>query len=174
MKGTMVIAAVVAILAAGSIRAQQSKPITLDALQFMQGKWVGEGTSESGQGTGCFSFESALGGKAWIRRNHSEYPGTNGQPAAVHEDLMIVYVDAGAMRAFYTDTENHTISYRVSSSADQKSITFVSDVAAQQPRYRLTYVRLEPGHMTVGLESAPPDHPDQFKQIVTGRVRKVE
>src|SRR5207302_1544466 len=107
----------------------------------MPGKWVGEGTNETGaQGSGYFTFESDLQRKAWLRRNHSEYPSTTGRPAAVHEDLMIVYADAGTVRAFYTDTENHTIPYRVSFSDDKKIVTFVSDRLAGQPRYRLAYV----------------------------------
>jgi hypothetical protein len=154
-------------------QAQAPAPITLDALQFMQGKWVGEGTSEMGQGSGYFTFEADLGGKVWIRRNHSEYPQPNGKPPSVHEDLMIVYTDGGSVQAFYTDTENHTIPYRVTTSDDKKTFTFLSDPLTGQPRYRLTYTRLDPGHMTVGLEMATPDHPDDFRKIVEGRVRKI-
>jgi hypothetical protein len=148
-------------------------PIGLDALQFMQGKWVGDGTSEAGQGSGYFTFDPDLGGKVWIRRNHSEYPQPNGKPPAVHEDVMIVYTDGGLVHAFYTDTENHTIPYRVTISADKKTITFLSDPPTGQPRYRLTYVRLEPGYMTVVLEMAASDHPDEFRKTVEGRVRKM-
>ena len=85
---------------------------------------------------------------------------------------MIVYADAGTVRAFYTDTENHTIPYRVAFSDDKKTVTFVSDPQGAQPRYRLTYLRLDPEHMTVALETAAPDHPDEFKKVVEGRVRK--
>ena len=166
-------AAAMLVVCGSFARAQSpATPLSLDAMQFMQGKWVGEGTSEMGQGTGYFTFESDLQGKAWLRRNHSEYPGTNGRPSAVHEDVMIVYADAGAVRAFYTDTENHAIPYRVAFSHDKKTVTFVSDPVAAQPRYRLTYLRLDPAHMTVVLEMAPPDHPDEFKKVVEGRVRK--
>ena len=166
-------AAAMLIVCGSFARAQSPAPLSLDAMQFMQGKWVGEGTNETGgQGSGYFTFESDLQGKAWLRRNHSEYPGTNGRPAAVHDDLMIVYADAGTVRAFYTDTESHTIPYRVAFSEDKKTVTFVSDPLAAQPRYRLTYLRLDPTHMTVALEMATPDHPGEFKKVVEGRVRK--
>src|SRR5438132_9833278 len=106
-------AAAMLVVCGSFARAQSPVPLSLDAMQFMQGKWVGEGTNEvGGQGSGYFTFESNLQGKAWLRRNHSEYPSTNGRPAAVHDDMMIVYADAGSIRAFYTDTENHTIPYR--------------------------------------------------------------
>lgn len=142
----------------------------LDAFSFMQGKWIGEGTSELGAGSGYFTFESDLAGKVWIRRNHAEYP------SGVHDDLMVVYVDEAtkSTRAFYTDSEGHVIPYVVMFSADDKTVTFVSEAQPKQPRYRLTYLRLEPGRMTVTLEMAQPDHPDQFSKIVDGRVRKVE
>jgi len=51
---------------------QAPAAITLDALEFMQGKWVGEGTSEMGQGSRYFTFEADLGAKcgfAVIMRN---------------------------------------------------------------------------------------------------------
>ncbi|HZR22331.1 MAG TPA: hypothetical protein VFA59_02010 [Vicinamibacterales bacterium] len=145
---------------------------SLDTLSFMQGKWIGEGTSEMGAGAGYFTFEPDLAGKIWVRRNHAEYPGQNGAKPAVHDDLMIVYLDGASTRAFYTDTEGHVIPYVVSMSADEQTVTFISEPQPKQPRYRLTYVRLEPGRMTVTLEMAQPDHPDQFSRIVEGRVRK--
>jgi hypothetical protein len=90
-------------------QAQAPAPIALDALQFMEGKWVGEGTSKMGQGSGYFTFASDLGGKcgfAAITR-HTLQP--SGKPPAVHDDVMIVYTDGGLVHAFYTDTESHTI-----------------------------------------------------------------
>lgn len=160
---------------AGPMRAGQgATPTAVDSLQFMQGKWVGEGTSELGSGSGYFTFERVLNGKAWLRRNRSEYPGAAGRTPAVHEDLMIVYVDDGGARAFYTDTENHTIAYRVAIGGDKPTVTFVSDPPPGQPTYRLTYVRLDAMHMTVALEMAQPGHPDDFKTVVQGRVRRVD
>jgi hypothetical protein len=173
MKRLMVAGVLMVAASAASPAGQPPAPTALDALQFMQGKWVGEGTSELGRGSGYFSFEPTLNGKAWLRRNHSEYPAANGRPAAVHEDLMIVYVDEGSVRAFYTDTESNTIPYRLSIADDKKTVTFVSNPPAGHPRYRLIYVRLDATHMTVGLEMAQADHPDDFKKIVEGRVRKV-
>jgi hypothetical protein len=170
----MLIAGACLFAVAASGAAQSIAPTTLDALQFMQGKWVGDGTSELGQGSGYFSFEPALNGKAWLRRNRSEYPATTDRPAAVHEDLMIVYVDAGVVRAFYTDTENHTIPYRVAIGADTATVIFLSEPPAGQPKYRLTYVRLDTTHMTVALEMAPPDRAADFRTIVEGRVRRVD
>jgi hypothetical protein len=152
----------------------QQKAGAWDGWQFLKGKWVGEGSSELGEGSGYFSFEPDLQNKAWVRRNHSEYPATKDRPKSVHEDLMIVYVDEGAgqTRAFYYDTEGHVINYTARFSSDRNRLTFLSDTQAGAPRYRLTYVRSSPGHMTVTLEIARPEKPDEFQKIVEGKVRK--
>ena len=155
--------------------AQPNQASLSDVWKAMQGKWVGEGTSEMGQGAGYFSFEPDLLGKVWVRRNHAEYPSPNNSaPPAIHEDLMVVYVDTASRqsRAFYVDTEGHVIQYVVTATDDQKSLTFIAEPQPDQPRYRLTYTRLAPGRMSVVLETAPADHPDQFKKIVEGTVRK--
>src|SRR5262249_48242108 len=86
-----------------------------DSLKFLLGKWVGEGTSEVGEGAGYFTFEASLNGKALVRKNHAEYPATKDRPKVVHEDLMIVYLDSATKqpRAFYTDSEGNVINYTV-------------------------------------------------------------
>jgi hypothetical protein len=165
--------AAIALLACAAAPAQQSDRFRWDELSFMQGKWVGEGTNETGPGSGYFTFEPELLGTVWLRRNHSEYPGANNHPPAVHEDLMIVYAGARGTEAFYTDTEGHTIVYGVTVSEDKQTATFLSAQQAGQPRYRLIYLRLGAGRMSVVLEMAPADRPDQFKRIVEGVVRKV-
>src|SRR5881392_3462233 len=125
-----------ALLCCAAPRAQQPDRSRWDSLSFMQGKWVGEGTSEIGQGSGYFTFEPELLGKVWVRRNHSEYASADNRPPAVHEDLMIVYtVGANETEAFYTDTEGHTIAYRVTVSDDKKTVTFLGTQQAGQPRY---------------------------------------
>lgn len=154
----------------------QTKPkANWEAWRFLEGKWVGEGSSELGQGSGYFSFEPDLQRRVWVRRNHSEYPATKDRPTYVHEDLMIVYFDqnAGQTRAFYCDTEQHVIHYTATFSSDGKTVTLLGDRQEHAPRYRLTYVRGEPGHMSVMLEMAPADKPDDFQKVVEGRVHRV-
>ena len=155
--------------------AQQSAEPDWHAWQFLKGKWVGEGSAEVGQGTGYFTFEPDLQNKAWIRRNHSEYPATKDRPKYVHDDIMIVYFEAAARqtRAFYYDTEGHAIQYSATFSADDKTLTFLSDTQEGAPRFRLTYVRTTTDQMTLTLEIAQPAAPGDFHKIVGGQVRKV-
>lgn len=157
------------------IVAQQNPEPDWQAWQFLKGKWVGEGSAEVGQGSGYFTFEPDLQEKAWIRRNHSEYPATKNRPKYVHDDVMIVYFDPAThlTRAFYYDTEQHVINYTASFSVDGKTLTFLSDKQEGAPRFRLTYVRTGAEQMSLTLEMAQPTQPAEFKKIVEGRLRKV-
>jgi hypothetical protein len=154
---------------------QQMAEPKLASLEFLLGKWVGEGSSKVGAGSGYFTFESSLQGKVMVRKNHAEYPATRDRPTYNHDDLMIVYVDAATkqLHAFYTDSEEHVINYTISISGDRKSVAFLSDVQTAAPRYRLTYAVTQPDKMSVTLELAQPDKPDQFQKIVEGKVRKI-
>lgn len=147
---------------------------SLAALKFLEGKWVGEGSSEVGKGGGYATFEEDLQARVLVRRNHAEYPSTDGKPPYAHDDLMIVYVDASkGVRAFYTDNEGHVIQYSVSVSADGTTATFLSDVDGNSPRYRLTYTRTAPDKMTISLEMGQGADTTSFHRIVEGRMVKV-
>lgn len=147
----------------------------LAPLQFLLGKWEGEGSAEVGKGSGYFSFESSLQDKVLVRKNHSEYRQARDRPVYLHDDLLIVYVDTATkeLRAFYTDNEQHAINYAISVSADGTSVVLLSEAQAGAPRYRLTYTKMLADKMTVTLEIAQPDQPDHFQKIVEGRVKKV-
>jgi hypothetical protein len=157
------------------VGAQQDSQPSWQSWQFLKGKWVGEGSAEVGHGAGYFTFEPDLQDKAWIRRNHSEYPATKDRLKYVHDDIMIVYFDPAThlTRAFYYDTEQHVINYTASLSADGNTLTFLSDQHEGAPRFRLTYIRSAPDQMSLTLETAPPTNPNEFRKIVEGRVRKL-
>ncbi|MBI3665948.1 MAG: hypothetical protein HY236_06945 [Acidobacteria bacterium] len=157
------------------VPAQQSKPAGhWDSWQFLVGEWVGEGGGQPGQGTGSFSFRFELQGKVLVRRNRSDYPAAKDRPAYSHEDLMIVYPDPGgnSMRAVYFDNEGQVIHYTAQFSPDQKTLTFLSDVAPGAPRFRLTYTKS--GGATLGLkfDIAPPGKPDSFSTYIEAVCRK--
>ena len=161
--------------AAPAFAQQKSSAPNWDAWKFLQGKWVGEGSNETAQGSGYATFEPDLQHKVWVRRNHAEYPGANGSPAQVHDDLMIIYFDSpsGHTRAFYCDSEGHIIHYTASFSADGKQLVFLGDPSPGGPRYRLTYVLTAPDRMTVELDMAQSVAPHSWQKIVAGKIRKV-
>ena len=166
------------LFAALAFAAAPSRPADvpgLGALKFLEGKWVGEGSSEVGRGGGYASFEEDLQGKAIVRRNHAEYPATQARPVYKHDDLMVIYVDPSSksLRAFYTDNEGHVIHYAVSVSAGGDTITFLADRESGAQQYRLTYSRLEENKMTILLEARGANQDAQFQKVVEGRMQRV-
>jgi hypothetical protein len=155
-----------------TLMAQQ--PAGLDSLKGLLGKWTGEGTSEEGKGGGYVTFESDLNEKVLIRKNHAEYPATKDRPAFTHDDLMVIYVEAGdkQLRAFYADTEGHAINYVVTVSDSGKKIVFLSDARDAGPHYRLTYLVTNPDQIDLTFEIAEAAKPDQFRKYIEARLHK--
>jgi len=154
---------------------QTTASASWDSLTFLLGKWVGEGTAETGQpGAGYCSFEAGLQGKVLVRKNHSEYPAANGRPAISHDDLMIIYPDQARqqLRAFYTDNEGNVIHYTVTASSDANGAVFLGDAEPGAPRYRLSYKLTQPDHIVITFEMAPPGKPDQFQKFIEGKMRR--
>jgi len=140
------------LLAAGPLRAGDWGP-----LQFLVGKWTGEGGRGPGQGSGAFSFTPDLQDKILVRKNFAAYPAANGKPAYRHDDLMIVYRDEAShyFRAIYFDSEEHTIQYSVKSGAAGAAV-FESAPSATGPRYRMTYTPGGAATARFQFEIAPP------------------
>ena len=158
-----------------AVLAETPAAAKLDSLNFLVGKWVGEGNAETGQaGAGSCSFTSDLQGTVLMRRNHSEYPAAGNRPAIKHDDVMVIYPDKTRqqLRAFYTDNEGHVIHYSITAAADGKSAVFLGDTEPAAPRYRLSYAITQPGHMTITFEIAQPGTPDQFQKFINGKLRK--
>jgi hypothetical protein len=132
------------------------------ALQFLMGEWVADGPAAAG--SGHFEFTPDVQGNVLVRRNHAEYPAANGRPAVDHDDLMVVYREGTppVTRAIYFDNEGHVIRYNVEAGVPG-AVTFVSEVAAGMPRYRLSYTKLPDGRLGGKFEVAPPGKPEEFK-----------
>jgi hypothetical protein len=142
--------------------------------KFLIGKWdAGESSGVPGAASkGGFTLQPDLGGKILLRRNHAEYPAAQGRPAFSHDDLMIVYRDGNATRAFYDDNEGHAIHYVVNVSEDKRQIVFVSEQTTTGPQYRLTYQDFQPGAVKVLFEIAPPGKSGQFAKYVEATVHR--
>jgi hypothetical protein len=140
--------------------------------RFLIGEWVGEGSGQPGQGKGAFSLAPELQGKILLRKNHAEYPASASRPAAVHDDLMIVYQENKEKKAIYFDSEGHVIHYTPSFSQDGQTLTFLSDTTAAAPRFRLSYTKSGAERVQIKFEMAPPDKPDSFKTYLEGGARK--
>jgi hypothetical protein len=163
---------VVVLLSACPVASVRAEDDPWADFRFLIGSWVSAGRPE--EGSGSFTLEPDLGGKILVRRNTANLPAAKGRPAAKHEDLMIVYRQAGGktFRASYFDNEGHVIQYSVSSLPDKKGLVFVSNPDQSGPRFRLTYTKGEEDKVAVKFEIAPPGKAEQFKTYLEGTVRR--
>jgi hypothetical protein len=139
-----------------------SAPATLPAtwapLAFLVGNWE---SPDSGTGArGHFTLQPDLDGKVLVRRNVAEIP-----QQGRHEDLMVLYREGDAFRAFYVDNEGHDIHYAVV--PGDRSATFTSDEVPGRPRFRLTYRQVEDAKLDIIFAIQPPGAPD-FKTYLQG------
>jgi hypothetical protein len=105
-----------------------------------------------------------------VRRNHASYPARDGKPASEHDDLMVVFVDDGKLRAEYWDSEGHVIRYEVQAPAANR-LVFVSEARAGAPRFRLTYVSPAAGRLELTFEIAPPGA-TELRPYISARLRR--
>src|ERR1700730_16463455 len=66
-----------------------SAGVAFPALQFLVGNWEVE--AKPGEGAAHFEFSLDLQGKVLVRHNHVESGASAAQPAALHEDLLVIY-----------------------------------------------------------------------------------
>lgn len=138
------------------------------------GDWAGDGGGQPGSATGRTSYRFEVGERAIIRRNRADVAASAGRPASVHEDLLVIYAGSkpGEARALYVDNEDHVIQYTAAWSADGKALTFVSDMVASAPRFRMTYKILSADEHVLDFDIAPPGSPDGFKPYVSGKLKR--
>src|SRR5712692_11876698 len=96
----------VLIVLTGTVRGESPAPLA--PFQFLLGEW--EGIGDQGA-TGVFMFAPGVQGRVIVRTNYSNTPPSGGRPASRHDDLMVMYVDAGIVKAEYFDSEGHVIRY---------------------------------------------------------------
>jgi hypothetical protein len=116
-----------------------AEPPALAPLAFLVGEWPATGEGRPGSASGTAVFARGLQDRVIVRTSFAESPATAGRPASRHDDLMVIYAapDGGA-RADYYDNESHVIRYAVQSPGPGRAV-FLSEAAAGQPRFRLTY-----------------------------------
>jgi hypothetical protein len=138
------------------------------ALSWLFGRWVAVGGGAE-QGSGGFSFTPEAGGQVVARRNRADYPAQGGRPGEHHEDLMVIWREAGAPRAAYWDSEGHLIHYALAFPGPGEAV-FVSDDPAG-PRFRLSYRRTA-GGLEGRFEVAPPDNRAAFAPYLAWTARR--
>ena len=140
---------------------------------FLIGEWIGEGSGTPGQGTGSFSFDFDLQKKIILRKSITNFPSTKENPAFSHEDLTVIYKHSdGSVHAIYFDNEGHIINYSLNFSDDYSAIIFLSDVSQGNPRYRLTYSKINNQKLGIKFEIASASNPEAFSTYYSGIVHR--
>ena len=123
----------------------------LESLSFLLGEW--QAISGPGEPAGGFTFALQALGRVMVRTNYADYPATAERPAFRHEDLMVIYIENGALRGDFFDSEGHIIRYAgaVGRMGEVGAVVFASlppseglpppggDPAPGSPAFHLTY-----------------------------------
>jgi hypothetical protein len=159
---------VVLIMLTGTVRGESPAPLA--PFQFLLGEW--EGIGDQAGATGGFTFAPGVQDHVIVRTNYSNTPPSGGRPASRHDDLMVIYVDAGLVKAEYFDSEGHVIRYVAEARPGQ--VVFLSDIKTSEPRYRLTYTRASATTLNGKFDVAPPGRPEAFAPYLSWTARKVK
>ena len=143
----------------------------LAALQFLVGEWIGVGSGKPGEtSAGGFTLAPDLDGKVLLRTSFAEYPARPGHKGSSrHDDRMVIFPEAGALKAIYFDNEGHVIRYLVVSTG--KSVIFESEAAAPGPRFRLVYEAKGADTVSIVFSIAPPGSL-AYRPYVTATARR--
>lgn len=142
---------------AASAQAPPLKP-ELSGLAFLVGGWAAsDGTvaETGGHASGTSRITVEAQGAVLLRRDHTVLTDANGAPAGDFDQIMMIYADAGAVRADYSDG-THLIHYDLAQIEPGRSVTFASRGPADAPTFRLTYALTAPNVVAIDFGMVPP------------------
>jgi hypothetical protein len=143
----------------------------LSALSFLLGDW--DAISSAAGERGAFNFTLAIQDRVIVRTNYATYPAQDGKPATRHDDLMVIFVEDGVLKANYFDSEQHVIRYIIDARGPG-DVVFVSEARAGEPRYRLSYTQAPNGQIKGSFEIAAPGAPDEFTPMFAWTARRLK
>jgi hypothetical protein len=167
--------ALVSLLLAGPVLAAPAKKLgpELEPLGFLVGSWTagqGKVAETGGAATGRSAFSIEAGGGALLRRDHTSLKGPDGRRAGGMDQVMLIYPEAGGLRADYSDGA-HVIHYVSAQVTPGRSVVFRSAQQPGAPTFRLTYEAAPGDALAVKFEMAAPGQAE-FKPVAEGRMTR--
>ncbi|THD63662.1 hypothetical protein [Phenylobacterium sp.] len=162
-------------LAAPALAQPALKPV-LAPLGFLVGDWKSDAgkvadTGGTSAGTSHITVESD--GWSLLRRDRTDLTGADGKPAGGFSQVMLIYTEAGGLRADYSDGEGHVIHYQQAKVRPGRSVTFMSPSDEGQPAYRLEYELKAPDTLAVTFGMLP-QGTSTLHTIATGVLHRVK
>ena len=162
-------------IAAGSTAHAEPPPLkpALAPIGFLVGHWTsGEGKVADIGGTarGVSTITAEAGGVVLLRRDHTDLFDAAGKPAGGFDQIMMIYPEAGGLRADYSDGE-HLIHYVSTEVVPGRSVTFTSAVQLGAPVFRLSYTVKTPDTLAIAFGMIPPGQ-SAFRPIATGELHR--
>lgn len=142
----------------------------LQGLQFLVGRWStptrGRVADTGGASAGEISFSPEANGAVLLRRDHVRLYDAKGARTGDFDILMMIYPEAGALRADYADGD-HVIHYASARVDPGRAVTFDTAPTPGAPAFRLTYTLTAPKMLSIAFSMASPGS-GGFHPIATG------
>jgi hypothetical protein len=145
----------------------------LAGLAFLVGEWRADDgvvPDVHGVSRGRSTIAAEANGAALVRRDRTEVFDAAGKPINAFEQSMLVYAEAGGVKADYVDGEGHVIHYVSAEVVPGQAVTFVSAPGAG-PVFRLRYEAKGADAVAVTFGLTPPGGAP-FQTIATGTLRR--
>lgn len=145
----------------------------LAGMAFLVGHWTsgtGKVADTGGTARGKSTITVEAGGAVLLRRDHTDLFDAHGQASGGMDQIMMIYPDAGSVRADYSDG-SHVIHYTAAQISAGHSVVFTSEGGGAAPTFRLTYELKSADTLAISFAMSPPGQ-SEFHDIATGTAHK--
>jgi hypothetical protein len=173
MRGSIIGLAIAGALAGGAWAAELTP--ALQPLGFLVGHWEGGGpvSDTGGRAHGVSAITVEADGRALWRNDRNETFDKSGKPTGGFGQVMLIYPEAGGVKADYVDGEGHVIHYGPAVIVAGRSVEFTSIAPASAPTFRLLYETEGADTLKISFTFRPPGG-TTFLPIAVGEVHRVK
>ena len=171
----LIIALVLAAIASPALGQTATLAPPLAGIGFLLGDWTGGGKVADTGGTsrGTSHITTEADGHMLLRRDRNELFDANGKLAGGFSQTMLIYPEAGTLRADYGDGEGHVIHYTAAAITPGRAVVFTSPAAPTAPGFQLSYALTPAGDLGVDFAMLPPGG-GTSRPIASGTLKKAQ